>query len=113
LTGIFAFYNKIYYPALPIQSMSKREVVQKINNSDTKIISLAEENGQDWYIITVSNILTADELIKEMVEQHGWMLKQKEGNGLFFEKEGKVLIASTQMWTSNYIIVKIPEYFNE
>ena len=111
--GVFVFYNKLYYPSLPIQSISKREVVQKLKDSDKKIVSLVNENGKYWYIIGVSNISIADEIIKEMISLQDWKFVQKEGSGLFFEKQGEKLIASTQMWTSNYVIVNIPVNFDE
>lgn len=111
--GAFVFYNKLYYPSLPIENMSKKEVIEKLNNSDEKIVKLLNENGQQWYIISERNISVADEIIKEMVSQYGWIFKQKDGNGLFFEKQGENLILSTQMWTSDYVLVKIPATLKE
>lgn len=111
--GAFVFYNKLYYPSLPIENMSKKEVIEKLNNSDEKIVKLLNENGQQWYIISERNISIADEIIKEMVSQYGWVFKQKDGNGLFFEKQGENLIISTQMWTGDYVLVNIPPTLKE
>ncbi|MEK4496284.1 hypothetical protein [Ureibacillus sp. FSL W8-0352] len=111
--GAFVFYNKLYYPSLPIENMSKKEVIEKLNNSDEKIVKLLNENGQQWYIISERNISIADEIIKEMVSQYGWVFKQKDGNGLFFEKQGENLIISIQMWTGDYVLVKIPPTLKE
>ncbi|WP_172373304.1 hypothetical protein [Sporosarcina jiandibaonis] len=44
------FYFKSYYPALPIESVSKREVVKMGKASNDTIIKLTEENGYEWYI---------------------------------------------------------------
>lgn len=111
--GAFVFYNKLYYPSLPIENMSKKEVLEKLNNSDEKIVKLSNENGQEWYIISERNISLADEIIKEMVSQYGWVFKQKDGSGLFFEKQGENLIVSTKMWTGDYVLVKIPATLKE
>ncbi|MCZ8535246.1 hypothetical protein [Psychrobacillus psychrodurans] len=48
----------------------------------------------------------------KMVIQHGWIFKRKDGSGLFFDKQGKILIVTTQKWTTDYTLVKIPSHFN-
>ncbi|MFT9847746.1 hypothetical protein [Aneurinibacillus sp. REN35] len=111
IVGAFVLYNKSYYPPLPIENSSKREVIAKLHHSNEQIVYLANENGVDWYIINKRNIGVADEVIKELAMQNGWSFKQKEGSGLFFEKQGENLIVSTQMWTGNYVLVKIPDNF--
>lgn len=40
LAGAFVFYNKLYYPTLPIETISKKEVIEKLNKSDEKILKL-------------------------------------------------------------------------
>ncbi|MFE3577461.1 hypothetical protein [Lysinibacillus sp. NPDC059133] len=112
LVGAFVFYNKLYLPPLPIEHISKKTVIEKVNDSETRMVKLSNENGQEWYGIK-GNISAADEMIKEMLDQNGWIFKQKEGNGLFFERHGESLIVSTQMWTGDYVLVKIPANFNE
>lgn len=111
IVGALVLYNKSYYPPLPIENISKREVIAKLYHSNEQIVYLANENGVDWYIINKRNTAVADEVIKELVIQNDWSFKQKEGSGLFFEKQGKNLIVSTQMWTGNYVLVKIPDNF--
>ncbi|MGE7926777.1 hypothetical protein [Lysinibacillus xylanilyticus] len=113
LVGAFVFYNKLYLPSLPIENISKKTVIEKINDSETRMVKLSNENGQEWYVIKESDTSVADEMIKEMLDQNGWTFKQKDGNGLFFERYGESLIVSTQMWTGNYVLVKIPINFNE
>ncbi|MGE7689718.1 hypothetical protein ACQKMI_10925 [Lysinibacillus sp. NPDC097214] len=113
LVGAFVFNNKLYLPPLPIENLSKKTVIEKINDSETQMVNLSNENGQAWYVIKGGNISAADEMIKDMLNQNGWIFKQKEGNGLFFERHGENLIVSTQMWTGYYVLVKIPANFNE
>lgn len=92
--------------------MSKKAVIEKLNDSDKPIVTLSNENGQQWYIIRERDASAADELIKEMVSQKGWTFRQKEGSGLFFEKQGENLIVTTQKWTGDYVLVKIPAPFS-
>lgn len=113
LVGIFIFYNKLYLPPLPIENLSKKTVIEKINDSETRMVKLSNENGKEWYGIKGENISVANEMIKKMLNQNGWTFKQKDGNGLFFERHGENLIVSTQMWTGDYVLVKIPAHFNE
>lgn len=109
----FVFYNKLYYPSLPIENMSKKEVIEKLNDSNKKMVKLSNENGQEWYLVNERNTSIADEIIKERVSENGWIFKQKDGSGLFFEKYGENLIVSTQKWTSDYVLVEIPADFNK
>lgn len=46
----------------------------------------------------------SDENIKQMIGSNGWEYKEKDG-------DGKRLIATTQMWTKDYVLVKIPSNF--
>jgi len=113
LVGAFVFYNKLYLPPLPIENISKKTVIEKINDSETRMVKLSNENGQEWYVIMERDTSVTDEMIKEMLDQIGWTFKQKDGNGLFFERHGENLIVATQKWTEDYLLVKIPVNFNE
>lgn len=33
-----------------------------------------------------------------MIGSNGWEFKEKDGAGLFFEKDGERLVATTEMW---------------
>lgn len=113
MIGLFIFVNKLYYPSLPIEKLSAKEVIGKLKESDSKIAEIAVEGDFIWYITSSGNkgISIADENIKQMVVSNGWAFKEKDGAGLSFEKDGKRLIATTQMWTENYVLVKIPSDF--
>ena len=84
LVGAFVFYNKLYYPPLPIETISKKEVIGKLSHSDQKIIKLTSEKGKEWYIVNERNQSNVDEIIKEMMNEKDWVFKEKEGSGLFF-----------------------------
>ena len=113
LVGAFVFYNKLYYPPLPIETVSKKEVIEKLNHSDQKLIKLTSEKGEEWYIVNERNQSNVDEIIIEMMNEKDWVFKEKEGSGLFFEKQGEELIVTTEKWTSNYSLVDIPMKFDE
>lgn len=70
IAGALVFYNKLYYPSLPIETISKREVLEKLN-TDQPIVFLSKENGQEWYIVHTPNTSESDEIIKRMVSQSG------------------------------------------
>ena len=113
LVGAFVFYNKLYYPPLPIETISKKEVIEKLNHSEQKITKLTSEKGKEWYIVNERNQSNVDEIIIEMMNEKDWVFKEKEGSGLFFEKQGEELIVTTEKWTSNYSLVDIPMKFDE
>ena len=113
IIAVFIFENKLYYPSLPIENLSAKEVIDKLKESESKIAEIAVEGDSTWYITSSENkgISSADENIKQMIGSNGWEFKEKEGAGLFFEKDGRRLIATTQMWTGNYVLIKIPDDF--
>lgn len=108
--AIYVYVNKLYYPPLPISGISAKEVIDVLKESDSKMVEIFEEGDSIWYIINIENksFMEADETIKQMVVSEGWEFKEKDGSGLFFEKDGDRLIATTKMWTKNYVLVKIP-----
>ncbi|KKK36070.1 hypothetical protein WQ57_21360 [Mesobacillus campisalis] len=111
--AVFAFVNKFHYPSLPIDDTSAKEAIDILKESENKIAEIAVEGDSIWYITRSGNkgISVADENIKQMIGSNGWEFKEKDGAGLFFEKDGRRLIATTQMWTENYVLVKIPSNF--
>ncbi|MEK4628679.1 hypothetical protein MKZ17_10775 [Solibacillus sp. FSL R7-0682] len=110
---IFVIYNKDFYPSLPIESLSKRDVIKIINHSEKPMEKLTDEDGFAWYITSEQDMSIVDDTIKKLVDQNKWIYKDKEGSGLIFEKQEKKLIVTTQKWTGKYVIVKIPINFND
>lgn len=111
---MFIFLNKSYYPPLPIDHLSAGGVIEKLEDSDQKIVEIAVREDAVWYITRTENkgISIADENIKQLMSSTGWEFIEKEGSGLFFKKDGETLIATTQMWTKKYVLVQIPSKFN-
>lgn len=114
LITAFIFINKLYYPSLPLDNISAKEVIHKLKESDSKIAEIAVEGDSIWYITSSEqDISIADTNIKQMIGSNGWEFKEKDGAGLFFEKDGIRLIVTTQMWTKNYVLVKVPNDFKK
>lgn len=108
LAGAYIFINKLYYPSLPIDTISKKEVLDRLHQTDEKIVFLTTENNIDWFIINERNQAIVNEIIINMLQNYGWAFKEKDGSGLFFEKQNEKLIITTQKWTGNYTLVDIP-----
>ena len=106
LSGVL-FYSKTYYPSLPIDSVSKREVVKKVKNSNGNMVKITEENGYEWYIVE-SKQGKAYAHLKKMLEDEDWVYKEQLGAGFIFRKENLELIVGSEMWTSKYVIFQIP-----
>ncbi|WP_282142588.1 hypothetical protein [Cytobacillus oceanisediminis] len=113
--AVFVFVNKLHYPSLPIADTSAKEAIDILKESESKIAEIAVEGDSIWYITSSENqgVSIADENIKQMISSNGWEFKERDGAGLFFEKDGRILIATTQMWTGNYVLVKIPGNFKK
>jgi len=41
LVVAFVFYNKLYHPPLPIEQISKKTAIEKINDSSTRMVKLS------------------------------------------------------------------------
>lgn len=115
IVAVFIFVNKSYYPSLPIDNLSAKEAIEKLKNSDEKIVEIATDDDSIWYITKTENegISIADENIIQMIGSKGWEFKEKDGAGLFFGKDGERLLVTTQMWTKKYVLVQVQNKFKE
>lgn len=113
--AIYVFISKTYYPALPIEDLSAKETIQKLENSDENLVEIATDEGSTWYITRSLNegVQTADENVEQMLALSGWKFTEKLGAGLFFEKDDKKLMVTTQMWTKKYVLVQVRDEFRE
>lgn len=108
LIGILWFMQS-YHPPLPVDDFTAKEVIDSLENSNEAIAEIGVEGGATWYITKSEN--NVDEEIKKMMVAQGWVFKEKDGAGLFFEKEGQLLITSTQMWSKKYVLIKVPNEY--
>ena len=106
LLGVL-FYFKTYYPALPIDTVSKREAIEKVNNATDPIVRLTEENGIEYYISRMQQGKAYDHL-KQMMSDRGFVFKEQMGAGYIFQKESEDVIVEGQMLSGKYVIFQIP-----
>ena len=49
IAAVFIFVNKSYYPSLPVDSLSAKETIEKLNKSDEKIVEIAKDDKSIWW----------------------------------------------------------------
>ncbi|MEG0260003.1 MAG: hypothetical protein RR651_09035 [Lysinibacillus sp.] len=105
--SIFVIVNLLRYPELPIDSVSPKEAIEKIKESDRDLVEISKDSDATWYIAEREKGISAvDENIKKFISNEGWVFKIKEGSGLIFEKNGETLIVTTEVWKDYYLIRK-------
>ncbi|MCS1392881.1 hypothetical protein [Lysinibacillus boronitolerans] len=109
VSGVLIDSNKLLYPPLPIDSLTPKEAIQKLNASPVDLVALSNDKKATWYLTAISarGIQKVDEDIQQMMANEGWAFLEKEGSGLFFEKNGERSIVTTEMWTKQYVLVQI------
>ena len=111
IAGAFFVANKLYIPQSPINQLSGKKILHILNNSEDDVVELTKDDQRTWYITKINNngIQEADTKIKKMLLSEGWSFKDKDGSGLFFEKNNETLIVTTEMWTSKYVLIKVTD----
>lgn len=71
-------------------------------------MKIANEDGYDWFITRMEQGKGAENM-KQLLKEQGWEFEYQEGGGYFFKKSDQSLIVTTQMWTGEYVLVKVPE----
>ncbi len=106
---MIAYVSLIWHPALPFDSKSKREVTELLGENTGTIVKLTTEENVDWFGYgPQANQATAAEAMKRAVTEKGWTFIQQDGAGYFFERGKEKLIITSQMWTGNYVLFRIP-----
>lgn len=109
VSWVFIDSNKLLYPPLPIDSLTPKEAIQKLNASSFDLVVLSNDKKATWYLTALSarGIQKVDDDIQQMMANEGWAFLEKEGSGLFFEKNDERSIVTTEMWTKQYVLVQI------
>lgn len=102
-----AYYDKSLYPPLPIQSISKKEVLAIANQQSDHFIKITEEDGYEWYMSKWGKKEVFNE-VKKMLGKYGWEIQKEKGNKLIFNKGEEQLTITTDRWSKNYTLAKIP-----
>ncbi|WP_088069601.1 hypothetical protein [Gottfriedia luciferensis] len=112
------FESKVYYPPLPISSVSKKEVISKLKDSPKNIVKIGDEDGFEWFI-TRSELGKSIEQgtgfrsIRRMLGEKGWTLDSENGSAYFFKRGKQTLIVETEMWTKKYVILHVEKGWNK
>ena len=75
LIGVL-IYKSIFYPSLPVPSISRHDVIEKINNSQGKLVKISGNNGFQWYISKRNDENDYAE-IKQLMKEKGWNFKKQ------------------------------------
>lgn len=104
----FLFYKEVISPPLPLNSVSKKEVINKVSKSSGEIIKIAEEDGYQWYI-SEEKQGKASENLKGLMKEKGWNYKKQVSSGIVFQSEQGEIIVLSSMWTKKYVIFHFPK----
>ncbi|UOQ84415.1 hypothetical protein [Gracilibacillus salinarum] len=111
LVLMFVAFEQLYYPAMPIDSISKKEVLDIMEHSTANIVKITEEEKADWFITETG--AGSEGVFKEMLGNKGWNFQKQDGSGYFFVKDAETIIVTTQNWTGEYLLVKVPDKWAE
>lgn len=93
---------------MPIDTVSPKEALAMMERSEQDVVELSKESKATWYMAkSEEGIVGVDETVKKLINQEGWTFKQKEGSGLFFERNGETLIVTTEVW-KEYYLIRVP-----
>lgn len=110
LGGVLICLN-IYCPLLPLNSISRNDVIKQVNKSHEKIVKISEENGYQWYISEMEEE-SAYKNLKLLMRKKGWYFKKQVDSGFVFQNdqgEIKVSKRTWRMWGKKYIIFYFPK----
>lgn len=102
------FNNKSYYPPLPMEKVTKRELLQLVDEHHQGLVQITVDEEHSWYIFE-GNQLEGATALKAMMKEQDLVFVEQMGAGYFFEdhKSNSVIVTS-QMWTSKYVLYKVP-----
>lgn len=102
------FYTKSYYPELPIEGVSKREVIRLLEHPGGELILLKNDGLINWYGFKGNQFNGSKELI-EILQSQGLVFIEQMGSGyMFTDHTGSKVIVESQMWTGKYVLYEIP-----
>lgn len=105
--GLGAYYYKILYPPLPIQSITQKEALAIVKEESDNLIKMTEEDGFEWYISELGKNEVIHE-VKKLLGKYGCEFQKKNDSELFFKKGEKPLIITIEPWSKNYVLAKVP-----
>lgn len=104
--GLGIYTSKAHYPELYFEGGSKKDVIEKLKNSNDELVELANVDGFNWLGFKGNALDGRNKIIKQM-ESQGLKYEYYEGNGIFFTNGERVIVTGRQ-WTGDYIIYQVP-----
>lgn len=106
ILGVIIIFDLVYEP-LPISSLSKAEVIDKVHNAEGDLVEITEEGSYQWY---VSEIKSGEENIKRLLKEKGWSFKEKDGNNRYvFQSEQGEISVNRIIYDKKYIFYRFPK----
>lgn len=101
------FLYKQFYEPFPVKSVSKKEVLMIVDQSNGRIVRIpSNHQGYQWYISTKEK---AHENLIHLMKVKRWDFVKKDGNYyLFVGVQGNISVHS-EIWSETYIIFNFPE----
>lgn len=98
------------YPALPFSQPDKSSVVAKLRQADDKmLVPLTADSDTGYYWVGAKSAQSGEaESLKNLLQTRGWTFVEQEGAGYFFEKDKKRIVITTQMWSRDFVLFKVP-----
>lgn len=107
-SGSFLFFSKSFFPALPMEDLSKREVIRKLEASTGELILLQRNDRKSWYGYN-GHLPEGKSALQQLMLARNMTFIEQLGSGYFFEDamENRVVVES-QKWTRHYILFEVP-----
>jgi len=108
LAGAVLYMGKYYYPPLPFDGSSKREVVKKLDTSNGEFVLLAEGVKMNWYGFK-GNMHDAGQALQDLMRERNLAFIEQMGAAYLFEDaEGNRIIVESEQWTGRYRMFEVP-----
>lgn len=104
---LLMFMSKAYYPQLPMEGISKREVFTLLRQSENELVPLIKNDNTLWYGYK-GNQQDASNAMRHRMLEAEWTFVDQMGSGYFFtNKDNDKRTVTSQMWTGSYVLYQI------
>ncbi|RNB84902.1 hypothetical protein [Brevibacillus panacihumi] len=113
IIGVWSYFNRpsFLYPALPFSHPDKSSVVAKLKQADDEMLiplTTADSDTRYYWLGAKSAQSGEAKSLKSLLQTRGWTFAEQEGAGYFFEKEQQRIVITAQMWSSDFVLYKVP-----
>lgn len=110
---VWSYFNRpaFLYPALPFSQPDKSSVVAKLKQADDEMLiplTTADSETRFFWLGAKSAQSGEAKTLKNLLQTNGWSFVEQEGAGYFFEKDKQRIVITSQMWSSDFVLFKVP-----